>query len=260
MALFVGTSGWQYDDWSGAFYPKGIPKSRWLECYSERFATVESNSAFYRLPKRELFESWADKTPADFVMSVKASRYLTHIRRLRDPAEPVHRLLERVDGLGPKRGPILLQLPPNLHFDRDLLADALSEFPDDVRVAVEVRHESWLVEELRNILEKHDAAFCLTDRQNRRSPLWRTATWGYVRFHEGTASPRPCYGRAALDSWAGRIASLWSARDDVYCYFNNDTAACAPRDAHIFALAAQRHGLSPTRALSPKGDMRQASA
>jgi uncharacterized protein YecE (DUF72 family) len=248
VALFVGTSGWQYDDWATAFYPEGMPKSRWLEHYASHFATVESNSAFYRLPKRELFESWADRTPADFVMSVKASRYLTHVRRLRDPLEPVAKLLDRMAGLGAKRGPVLLQLPPNLKWAPELLSAALSAFPQGVRVAVEVRHESWLVDDLRRLLQDHGAAFCLTDRLNRRSPLWRTSSWGYARFHEGSASPEPSYGRTALDSWAGRIASLWSADEDVFCYFNNDKNACAARDAHKFALAARRHGLAPGRA------------
>ncbi len=247
MALIVGTSGWQYDDWAGTFYPEGLPKSRWLEYYASRFSTVESNSAFYRLPRRELFESWATRTPADFVMSVKASRYLTHVRRLREPQEPVRRLLERVEGLGSKRGPILLQLPPNLHWDPQLLAATLSEFPEETRVAVEVRHESWLVDDLRRVLEDHGAAFCLTDRRNQRSPLWRTASWGYVRFHEGTASPLPSYGRTALGGWADRIASLWSSEEEVFCYFNNDTGACAPRDAARFASAADRHGISTSR-------------
>lgn len=247
MALFIGTSGWQYQDWATSFYPKRLPKSQWLGSYARRFATVESNSAFYRLPERERFEAWSTGTPDDFVMAVKASRYITHVRRLRDPKDPVRKLLCSVDGLGHKRGPILLQLPPNLHLDLDLLSGALSEFPDDVRVAVEVRHESWLVDDLRRVLEEHGAAFCLTDRRNRRSPLWRTASWGYVRFHEGCASPAPSYGRTALQSWAGRIAELWLPEEDVYCYFNNDVAACAPRDADRFALAALRFGLSPTR-------------
>ncbi len=247
MALMVGTSGWQYNDWAGAFYPEGLPKSRWLEYYSSRFSTVESNSAFYRLPRSELFESWAARTPADFVMSIKASRYLTHVRRLKEPKEPVRRLLEAVEGLGSKRGPILLQLPPNQRFDPVLLSAALSEFPKEIKVAVEVRHQSWLVDDLRRVLQDHGAALCLTDTRNRRSPLWRTTSWGYVRFHEGCASPSPSYGRTALDSWAGRIASLWSNDEDVFCYFNNDVGACAPRDAARFVSAARRHGLSAGR-------------
>ncbi len=247
MALMVGTSGWQYNDWAGAFYPEGLPKSRWLEYYASRFSTVEANTVFYGLPRRELLESWVARTPDDFVMSVKASRYLTHVRRLKEPKEPVRKLVEALEGLGSKLGPILLQLPPNQRFDPMLLSAALSEFPKEVKVAVEVRHPSWLVDGLRRVLEEHGSAFCLTDRRNRRSPLWRTASWGYVRFHEGFASPSPSYGRTALDSWGRRIASLWSNDEDVFCYFNNDVGACAPRDAARFASAARRHGLTTSR-------------
>lgn len=249
MSVFVGTSGWHYADWAANFYPKGLPKSRWLDWYGSHFATVESNSAFYRLPERRLFEAWADKTPDDFVMSVKMSRYLTHIRRLRDPKEPVRRLLERLEGLASKRGPVLLQLPANLHIEPELLSEALAAFPRDVRVAVEIRHEASLVYDLRAVLENHGAALCLTDRRNHHSPLWRTTSWGYVRFHEGTASPQPSYGRSAMDSWADRVASLWSPTEDVYCYFNNDAGGCAPRDAHKFAMAVRRHGLTLARVL-----------
>jgi uncharacterized protein YecE (DUF72 family) len=231
VPVWIGTSGWQYDHWRSTVYPKEVPKSRWLSWYAERFATVESNSAFYRLPEKKLFERWAEATPPDFVMSVKASRFLTHIRRLREPKDPIERLLERVRGLGNKQGPILLQLPPNLVASTALLEGALASFPKNVKVAFEPRHESWFVDDVREVLEKHRAALCLTDRRNRKSPLWRTASWTYVRFHEGTASPAPSYGRTALDSWAARIASLWNADDEVYCYFNNDQNGRAPIDA-----------------------------
>jgi Uncharacterized conserved protein len=140
MAMLVGTSGWQYDDWRGLLYPPGLPKRLWLERYGECFDTVENNNAFYRLPARETFESWRDRTPDAFVMAVKASRYLTHIKRLKDPREPVERLLRTAEGLGTKLGPILLQLPPTLRADTDLLTECLRGFPAGVRVAVEPRH------------------------------------------------------------------------------------------------------------------------
>jgi uncharacterized protein YecE (DUF72 family) len=247
MALKIGTSGWQYDHWRRTFYPKGVPKSRWLEYYSARFATVESNSAFYRLPERRVFFDWAERTPADFEVAVKASRYLTHIRRLRDPEEPVTRLAERLEGLGDKCGPILLQLPPNLPVDCDALDRALRAFPAQTRLAVEVRHASWFDDSVRRLLERRGAAFCLTDTAGRHPPIWRTAQWGYVRFHRGRASPAPCYGRRALQTWAERLAELFGRRAEVYCYFNNDERACALRDAHQMALAATHCGLVPTR-------------
>src|SRR3954447_2845863 len=151
MTVWIGTSGWQYDDWRGRVYPERLPQRVWLEAYAERVATVESNTAFYRLPKRRTFEDWADRTPDDFRMAVKVSRYLTHIKRLRGPAEPVDRFVGRIRGLGDKVGPVLLQLPPQLRRDRDRLARTLDRFPVDVRVAVEFRHASWFTDEIRDL-------------------------------------------------------------------------------------------------------------
>jgi uncharacterized protein YecE (DUF72 family) len=192
VPVLVGTSGWQYRDWRGRFYPQGLAQARWLEHYAERFATVESNNAFYRLPEAGTFAAWAERTPPGFVMAVKASRYLTHIKRLRDPEEPVGRLMERARHLGAKLGPVLLQ-------------------------------------------------------PRRHTPVWRTADWTYLRLHEGTASPRPCYDRQALAAWAGRLAELMGPDADAYVYFNNDPGGCAVRDAVWFASEAAAAGLSPTR-------------
>lgn len=247
MTVYVGTSGWLYDHWRATFYPADVPKAHWLEHYADRFATVESNGAFYRLPERRTFADWAARTPDDFVVAVKASRYLTHVRRLREPAEAVHRLAGRLEGLGSKLGPVLLQLPPTLQVDVDALAGTLRAFPRHHRVAVEFRHPSWFTDQVQVLLERAGAALCLSDVRGRRPPLWRTAGWGYVRFHQGRATPEPCYGRSALSGWAGRLADLWRPADDVYCYFNNDQRGCAPRDAARFASAAVRCGLQPTR-------------
>jgi uncharacterized protein YecE (DUF72 family) len=167
--------------------------------------------------------------------------------RLSKPVEPVRRLIERSSGLGRKRGPILLQLPANFRADPARLASTLKAFPATTRVAFEPRHESWHTDEVADILRQHGAAFCLSDTPRRKSPLWRTADWGYVRLHEGRAHPAPCYGRTALTNWAGRLSGLWDASEDVYVYFNNDHGGCAVRDAHRFALAADHAGLLPTR-------------
>ncbi|MEU8432715.1 DUF72 domain-containing protein [Streptomyces sp. NPDC029216] len=254
MPVHVGTSGWQYRDWRGPLYPEDLPQRLWLEEYARRFATVENNNAFYRLPETRIFASWRERTPEDFVMAVKASRYLTHIKRLHDPEEPVHRLLEHAAGLGPRLGPVLLQLPPNLRADPAALDACLDCFPDTVRVAVEPRHPSWWEEEhvLRALLERHGSALCWADRWSRPvTPLWRTAPWGYVRLHAGAASPPPRYGRQALASWARRIADGWPDRDDVYVYFNNDTGGAAVADAAHFARAAAAHGRTVTRTPPP---------
>lgn len=250
MTVWIGTSGWQYRDWRGPVYG-GRPQARWLEAYAALFATVESNAAFYRLPERATFEAWAARTPPDFVMAVKLSRYLTHVRRLREPDEPVERFLHRVAGLGSKLGPVLVQLPPTFAADHARLASVLERIPPAIRVAVELRHPSWWSEATRELLAHHGAALCLTDRRGPTSPVWRTADWTYVRFHEGRAAPRPCYGEAALRSWAGRLRHGWGADADAFVYFNNDPLACAPRDAAIFARVCRSAGLAPSR--TPRG-------
>lgn len=247
MGVFIGTSGWQYADWRGRIYPDGLAQRNWLPHYAERFQTVEVNNVFYRLPEESTFERWYASTPDDFVFSLKASRYLTHVLRMRKPTEPVRRLLSRSKRLGQKLGPILLQLPANFPSDPPLLAATLGAFPSDVKVAFEPRHESWYSDQVMDILAQHQAALCLSDTPRRKSPPWRTANWGYLRLHEGRANPTPCYGRTALSNWAARLAKLWNDDEDVYVYFNNDRGGCAVRDAHRFALAAARTGLSPTR-------------
>jgi uncharacterized protein YecE (DUF72 family) len=247
MPLLIGTSGWQYADWRDRVYPTGVPQRLWLEYYAERFDTVEVNNAFYRLPERATFEQWRERTGEGFVVAVKASRFLTHVKRLADPEEPVARLLERAGGLGDRLGPILLQLPPNLRVDLGRLDRTLRCFPPSVRVAVEPRHDSWFSEELFDLLEERSVALCLADSPHRRTPLRRTTDWGYVRFHQGRASPSPCYGRAALTSWARRLAELWPPSADVFAFFNNDPLGCAVRDAARFAGMSRRAGLEPTR-------------
>lgn len=236
MPVLVGTSGWQYRDWRGALYPEGVPQRRWLDHYAEVFRTVENDGAFYRLPERGTFADWRERVPRDFTMAVKASRFLTHLKRLRDPADPVRRLTSAASGLGKRLGPFLLQLPPTLRADPRLLAECLDRFPKAARVAVEPRHESWWSDEVRAVLSERDAALCWADRGGRPvTPLWRTASWGYVRLHEGRAQPLPSYGDAALRSWCRRIAQAWPERADVYVYFNNDRGGAAVRNAFRFA-------------------------
>jgi uncharacterized protein YecE (DUF72 family) len=252
MPLLIGTSGWQYRHWRETFYPRGVAQAKWLEFYAARFSTVESNAAFYRLPEAAWFEAWARRTPDDFVMAVKASRYLTHILRLTEPEEPVRMLIERASQLGGKLGPILVQLPPSLRIELERLKRTLDAFPNDWRVAVEFRHKSWFTDEVQQVLTDRRVALCLADRRGPIAPIWRTADWSYLRFHVGQSTPRPCYGRDALDSWMGRLSSAWKPTEDVYVYFNNDHRACALRDARVFALAARHAGWPATR--TPEAD------
>jgi uncharacterized protein YecE (DUF72 family) len=249
--ILVGTSGWQYKDWRGRFYPEKLPQRLWLEHYASAFATVEVNNAFYRLPERTTFEAWRARTPDDFQLAVKCSRYLTHIKRLRDPEEPVARFLDRAAGLGDRLGPVLLQLPPTLRADADVLSATLRRFPASVRVAVEPRHRSWWVDDIRRVLERHGAALCWADRRGRPvTPLWRTADFGYLRMHEGRARPRPRYGRDALSSWVDRLAATFP--DTLsFVYFNNDPGGAAVVDAGTFARIAANRGLTPTRTPDP---------
>jgi uncharacterized protein YecE (DUF72 family) len=250
--LRIGTSGWQYRDWrperggddTGYLYPDGLPQRLWLEHYAERFATVEVNNAFYRLPERSTFEQWRQRTPDDFCVAVKMSRYLTHIKRLKEPQEPVARFFERATALGDKLGPVLLQLPPNLKADLGALDETLSLFPAGVRVAVEPRHDTWWTEDCRRLLAKHEAALCWADRLSRPvTPRWDTADFVYLRLHEGRARPWPRYGRAALRSWVERLACV----RDAFVFFNNDPGGAAVIDAGVLAAAAERRGLAITR-------------
>jgi uncharacterized protein YecE (DUF72 family) len=246
VAVIIGTSGWQYRDWRGRFYPQKLPQRLWLEHYAEHFATVESNNAFYRLPERATFEKWRERTPADFRWAVKASRFLTHIKRLRDPQEPVARLMSRAEGLGDRLDTILLQLPPTLQADADLLRECLAQFPAGTRVAVEPRHESWWTDEIRALLERYGAALCWADRDEKPvAPLWRTADWGYLRLHHGAEGWG--YRPAALQEWAERLAATYGPDDDVLVYFNNDPGCAAVIDAVTFAQQVRVTGRTASR-------------
>lgn len=248
MTLFVGTSGWQYASWRGRYYPAGLPTARWFEHLLGDFRTVELNVSFYRLPRAAVFAGWRTRSPDDAVIAVKASRYLTHVRRLRDPREPVSRLMERAEALGPKLGPVLVQLPPDLPAAPDALAETLRCFPRGVRVAVEPRHPSWFVDEVRGVLERCAAALCWADRRGSAlTPLWRTSEWGYLRLHEGTAAVAPFYGRGALGSWVEQIAERFADPEDVFVFFNNDPGCAAVHNAVTFAEEARRRGRAVTR-------------
>jgi uncharacterized protein YecE (DUF72 family) len=249
VTVLIGTSGWQYRDWRGRFYPQKMPQRLWLEHYAAHFATVESNAAFYRLPELTTFAAWRERTPADFRWAVKASRYLTHIKRLREPEEPVSRMLGRAEGLGDKLDVVLLQLPPTLQADVDLLSECLARFPTSVRVAVEPRHASWWTDDTRALLERYGAALCWADRMEQPvAPLWRTAEWGYLRMHTGVENWR--YRPETLALWAQRLSDTYGD-SDVLVYFNNDPGGAAVVDAVDFAGAVRDAGRTPSRVPGP---------
>ncbi|RMI30383.1 DUF72 domain-containing protein [Nocardia stercoris] len=249
MTLLVGTSGWQYADWRGVFYPPGVPQRKWLDHYANTFATVELNAAFYRPVKPETFANWRDRTPGDFVMAVKASRVITHYRRLRDPDVPLDRVLGAARELGDKLGPILFQLPPDLEAVPDRLRDMLDLIPRQLRVVVEPRHASWWTPAVRSVLADHGAALCWADRHNRpTSPLWHTTDWAYLRFHESTGARAPGYPDRTLERWIGRLDHICGRKQDAYVYFNNDRGGNAIHDAARFAELARAAGWPVARA------------
>jgi uncharacterized protein YecE (DUF72 family) len=238
--IVVGTSGWQYRDWRGVFYPEGLPQRRWLERYAEEFAAVEVNNSFYRLPELATFERWRNATPPGFTFVVKASRFITHIRRLREAQGAVGLFVERANGLGPKLGPVLFQLPPRFPVDVGRLRAFLGEIPSGVRAAWEFRDPSWLTDGVLSALDDAGCALVLADRPGFRGPLTVTGGWSYVRFHQGTRTGSD-YRRDKLRRWAERIASL--PADDVWVFFNNDLGGAAVRDARFLRAALGEAGV-----------------
>lgn len=228
----IGTSGYQYDHWRGAFYPEGLPKSRWLERYVEAFDTVEINNTFYRLPSAEVFASWRRQAPRGFVFAVKMSRFATHMKHLRDPAQTIGRFLERARALGPTLGPILVQLPPRWNADPERLDAFLKAAPARHRWAVELRHPSWLCEEVYAVLRAHGAALVIHDLLPAH-PRIVTASFTYARFHGAGGGPRYAgtYADRQLANEARWMDAQLRAGCDVYAYFNNDVGGHAVRDA-----------------------------
>jgi uncharacterized protein YecE (DUF72 family) len=235
--IHVGTSGWQYRDWRGTLYPDRLPLDRWLERHAEEFTVVEVNNSFYRLPELATFERWRERTPAGFTFAVKASRFLTHLKRLRDAEDGVRLLLERTAGLGDKLGPVLFQLPPRFPVDVPRLRTFLGWIPREVRCAWEFRDPSWLIDDVLELLDEASCALVLPDRPGFRGPLIVTGEWSYVRFHQGSRFG-PDYRRDKLRRWAERIAAL-PARD-VWVFFNNDPGGAAVRDARFLREALAR--------------------
>jgi uncharacterized protein YecE (DUF72 family) len=221
-AVRIGCSGWNYAHWRGLVYPKGLPARRWLEHYTTLFDTVEVNTTFYRLPTVSAVEGWVEQTPPGFRFAVKASRFVTHMKRLTDMGAPVRRYYERLEPLArsPKLGVVLWQLPPHFHRDDDRLAAALAALPPG-RHAFEFRHESWFAPEVYELLRAHGVALVIADRPEiRRFQTQKlTADFTYLRFHHGGGEGS--YAHRRLGAWARRIEE-WRHEGDVYAYFNND--------------------------------------
>jgi uncharacterized protein YecE (DUF72 family) len=230
--LHIGCSGWNYDSWSGSLYPAGLPTSRWLERYAQVFGTVEVNSTFYRLARRCSVQAWVEQTPEGFVLAVKASRFLTHVKRLTGIADGVARFYEPIEPLlaAERLGPVLWQLPETFRRDDTRLAETLELLPPG-RHAFEFRHASWFAAPVLALLAEHDAALVLGDHPARPFQSHEaTTTWRYVRLHYGSRGRRGNYSAAELDEWARRLHG-WRRTSELYVYFNNDWEAFAPRNA-----------------------------
>ncbi len=219
---WIGTSGWIYPHWRGVFYPDALPQSQWFSHYAAHFDTVEINNTFYRLPSETAFDRWREQAPAGFRYAIKANRYLTHIRRLKDCVEPLTRFLERARRLGDRLGPILYQLPPGWGADPDRLAAFAALLPRDLLHVFEFRDPRWFVEPVRATLERYHLSFCLFDMPGLSPPLWVTGPIVYIRFHGSTALYAGRYSWEELALWAERIRGFLQAGHEVYVYFNND--------------------------------------
>jgi uncharacterized protein YecE (DUF72 family) len=229
VRYYIGTSGWHYDHWRGEFYPKDLVKSGWLEFYSRYFPTVELNNSFYCLPSERAFINWRDSSPTEFVFSVKVSRFITHIKRLRNAEEPVANFLARAWLLEGKLGPLLYQLPQNMKRDDQLLEDFVGILPRDVRHVFEFRHTSWFDKKVFDLLRRYNIGFCIYDMPDLKTPIIATSDLDYIRFHGSHQLYGGCYSDKELDSWAKKIAELETKV--VFAYFNNDAEGFAIKNA-----------------------------
>jgi uncharacterized protein YecE (DUF72 family) len=224
----IGTSGWTYDDWKGDFYPAGLKAIDRLAFYASRFDTTEINGSFYRLPSEKAVASWSARAPPGFVFAWKASRFITHNKKLKDVGDSLALVFGRMDGLGAHFGPALFQLPPQLRLDRERLAAFLALLPKHRRCTVEFRHPSWFEPAVFDLLREHDVALCISDHAAAPSPWETTASFLYLRGHGSGGRYFGRYEGAVLQTWARRIATF---EGDAYAYFDNDIKGAAPQDA-----------------------------
>jgi len=226
----IGTSGWAYKDWNGPFYPDEVKAKDRLAYISGRFSTLEINASFYRMPTQAAVAGWREQTPDDFVFAWKASRFITHMKRLKDPEEPLAYMFSRTDALGRKLGPILFQLPPQMKRDDTRLQAFLDALPEGRRYAVEFRDPAWYEEAVLEMLRSRNVALCVSDHHHAPAPWEATADFVYLRGHGPGGRYFGRYGEALLKDWARAIRS-WRTSHDVFVYFDNDIKSAAPADA-----------------------------
>jgi uncharacterized protein YecE (DUF72 family) len=249
----IGCSGWQYQHWRGDFYPAELPQSRWFSYYARTFDTVEINNSFYRLPPAETFAKWREQASVHFLYAVKASRFLTHMKKLKDPADPLARFFENARHLGPRLGPVLYQLPPRWPLNLERFENFLRALPRGYRHTVEFREPSWYDERVYELMRRFDVALCLHDMQGSASGKMIVGPFVYVRFHFGTNKYGGRYPDERLDDWADWLADRVREGLHVFAYFNNDTGGHAPRDAvRLRQRLSER--LSPTATIAADAD------
>ncbi|HWR16354.1 MAG TPA: DUF72 domain-containing protein [Terriglobales bacterium] len=227
----IGTSGWHYKHWCGPFYDPKLPGAKMLEVYYQHFDTVEINNSFYRLPTEAAFRSWREATPTNFCFAVKGSRFITHMKKLKDPENALENLIPRAEELKEKLGPILFQLPPKWGMNPERLEEFLAALPKRHRYAIEFREHSWHTDRVYEILRRHNAAFCIFELNGRHSPLEVTADWTYVRLHGPGGPYQGSYSGERLEEWASWIHEQRGRLKAVFAYFDNDQAAYAVQNA-----------------------------
>lgn len=245
----IGCSGWQYKHWRGNFYPANLPVSRWLTYYAEHFDTVEINNSFYRLPEAETFAAWRSRVPPGFIYAVKASRFITHMKKLKDPDDPLRLFFSRARHLGRALGPVLYQLPPRWPLNLDRLNRFLAALPKHRRHVIEFRDPSWHVGAVFDTLRRHGVALCLHDMEGSATGRQLVGPFVYARFH-GPAKYRGTYPDDQLADWAEWCAARIAEGIPVYAYFNNDIGGHAPRDAIRLRELINRSGSRRTARLT----------
>jgi uncharacterized protein YecE (DUF72 family) len=240
--IYIGTSGWHYQHWQGTFYPADLKPRDYLNYYIQHFSTVEVNNSFYKLPSAGTFAAWRQAVPDDFSFAVKANRYITHMKKLKDPKEPVIRFMDAISFLEEKLGPILFQLPPfwNLNYER--LQQFLESLPAGFRYTFEFRNDTWYTEEVYTLLRQHNIAFCLYELERHHSPLVSTADFVYLRLHGPGDKYEGSYTDEVLQEWSRQLLE-WSSRgQDVYVYFDNDQYGYAAFNARTLQELVMRAG------------------
>lgn len=231
MSIWIGTSGWHYKHWAGTFYPAGLAPGKMLSYYCQHFDTVELNNSFYHLPHKNALHSWRESTPRNFRFAAKGSRFLTHMKKLKDPEAGLARFMDAIETLGEKLGPILFQLPPNWELDLERLRCFLQALPPHQSYAFEFRNLTWEVQPVYDLLARYNAACCLFHLAGYQSPLQLTADFAYVRLHGPGGKYQGSYSEEALGGWARRIRNWRRQLAEIYCYFDNDDSGYAASNA-----------------------------